>query len=99
MKGLKSKYIRLRYDHSKLKGSHLEVYMGHHHIKINQIKGLKSKDIRPSYEYIKPQLVTDRRINWISGMVIIMKLCEEHLKLKGSNLEAYMGMKLNLCSC
>ena len=91
MKGLKSKYIRLRYDHSKLKGSHLEVYMGHHNIKINQMKGLKSKDIRLSYEYIKPQLVTYRRINWISGMVIIMKLCEEHLMLKGSHVEVYMG--------
>ena len=58
IKGLKSKYIRLRYDHSMLKGSHLEVYMGHHHRKINQMKGLKSKDIWLLYEYIKPHLVT-----------------------------------------
>ena len=46
----------------------MEVYIDHH-IKINKIKGLKSKEIWPMFDSVYPQLGTNGRINKHSGLI------------------------------
>ena len=50
-----------------IKFSHLEVYICQHHIKMNKIKGLKSKKKSPMYDPKNPPLCTNGRMNWPSG--------------------------------
>ena len=45
----------------------MEVYIGHH-IKINKIKGLKIKEIRPMSDSLYPQLGTIGRMNKLYGL-------------------------------
>ena len=45
----------------------MEVYIGHH-IKINKIKGLEIKEIRPMLVSLYPQLGTIGRINKLYGL-------------------------------
>ena len=47
-------------EHSMLKCSHFEEYMGYKIIK-NCIKELKSKDIRPTFDPVYAPLGTDKR--------------------------------------
>ena len=50
-------------EHFMFEFSHLEVYKGHHHIKINTMKGLRSKEKRPMHDPKYPPLGTNGRMN------------------------------------
>ena len=68
----------------------MEVNIGHH-IKINKIEGLKSKEIWPMFDSVYPQLGTNGRKNIFSVLVVVMLLWEEHSMLKCSHFEVSMG--------
>ena len=67
----------------------MEVYIGHH-IKINKIEWLKSKEIWPMFDSVYPQLGTNVKRNKFSVLVVVMLLWEEQSMLKCSHFEVYM---------
>ena len=59
-------------EHFMFEFSHLEVYKGHHHIKINIMKGLRIKGKKPIHDPKYPPLGTNGKMNWRSGHGSIM---------------------------